>query len=175
MSLPDLFVLLVLVLLLTIALALTVVGSGLMLGTRASDKAQSSAAPLALLNRQWRIERGIYRHHRLAGLLTIAAAAFFFFKTWHFGLLEPARLSDTWRLTILLLAVGNLFNLVIGLVLLLRPSRLKPVENLSNRWIEVDVQEMLRERPRLRGTLIVLISLVCAAGFGAFLLILLRF
>lgn len=175
MSPSDLFVLLFLVLMLALALGLAVIGSGLALGPNASKASRPTETPLELLNRQWRIERGIYRHHRLTGLLIIAAAAFFFFKTWHFGLLEPARLSDNWRMTILLLAVGNLFNLVVGLVLLLRPSRLKPVEGLSNRWIEVDVQAMLRERPRLRGALIVLISLVCAAGFGAFLLSLLRF
>ena len=46
--------------------------------------------------------------------------------------------------------------------------------SLPNRWIEVDVQTMLRDQPRLRGTLIALISLECAAGFGAFVLILLN-
>lgn len=178
MNPSDLFVLLVLVVLLVLALALAGVGGGLVLDRTTGKDAQSGKAGLDLLNRQWRIERRIYRHHRLAGLLIIAAALFFFFKTWHLGLFVPGRLPSTWQLGWGLLVGGNVLSLIIGFILLLRPSRLKPVETLSNRWIELDIESLahiLRARPRLRGTLILLISLVCAAGFGTLLLMLIGY
>lgn len=171
MNSADLVILLLLILLLSLALGLALVGGGLLLRPpRASDHG-SDPPPLQWLDRQWRIERGIYRHHRLAGLLVIAAALLFFFKTWPVGLLAAPQMPEGWLLGWWVLAIGNLFNLLVGILLLLRPSRLRPLEAASNRWIAVKpaaIAAWLLRHPRLRGALILLISLICATGFAAF-------
>lgn len=170
----DLLILLLLIPLLVLALGLSLVGGGLLLRPPRPGQAGAGQAPLRWLDRQWRIERGIYRHHRLAGLLVIAAALLFFFKTWPVGLLAPPQITEGWLLAWWLLAIGNLFNLLVGVVLLLRPSHLRPLEAASNRWITIDpdtIARWLLDHPRLRGALILLISLVCATGFAAFILI----
>lgn len=113
-------------------------------------------------NRTYRVERLFYRHHRIAGTLLILVSSFFFYSLWaRFGLAASVRLfSDGLGSGILaevlitsaivLLALGNAVALVLGVVVLLRPSLLKRLESWTNRWISIEAAaEQLNRR---RGT-----------------------
>lgn len=98
------------------------------------------------LDRSVNIEQWFYRHHRLFGMLVTFGACYILV---YFGLLFDKaialqRLSGympAWLLDILLDALvlasllGAAVALFVGLFLWLRPSRLRGIEEESNRWI----------------------------------------
>jgi len=161
------------ILIITALLALTLLGLGLLLGglsmTLRALRGQQQGLPQAWqsLESQRRIERMVYRHHRISGLLIIAAAVLFF---WQFLVHAPLGMhtrNGSWLLLSWLLAVGNGFNALIGVVILLRPSLLKPIETRANRWIAIDIQELGQRLGRhscLRGLLLVLVALTLMSG-----------
>lgn len=125
---------------------------------------------LRLLDRQWRIERLVYKHHRIFGLIVLAAGAFCIWQMTRAELIvffnggSPLS-SLTWML---LLAQG--FNLLIGLVILFRPSLLKPVEAFSNRWHSLDASGMGRPGAlRLKAVLLALVGLAVLLGSATLL------
>lgn len=90
------------------------------------------------------LDRLLYRHHRLIGALVVVLAVFVLLslglgydaRTWS-GLFEPRYreieriVFDTVRVVLWGLA---LFCLVVGVTVFVRPSALKRIEALSNRW-----------------------------------------
>lgn len=146
MTPPQLHTLLGLILGLAGTLAV-LIGLGLLVvGLRLKGCATRTPAWLHVdIDQPHYIERLIYRHHRKAGIALMAAAA------WWLWLLSPlapwrAFLSLTWHYLKLvfgsadfvLLATSGLALgvLVTGLLLLLRPSLLKPLESVANRWVD---------------------------------------
>lgn len=92
------------------------------------------------------IERLIYRHHRLVGALLIAAAGFWLwllstFDQWQLWLhLSWQYLRQLFHSGVLLWLATSavaVLVLVFGVLLLLRPSLLKPVESAANRWVSL--------------------------------------
>jgi hypothetical protein len=90
------------------------------------------------------IDRVLYRHHRLIGVLVVTLSAFVLVslglgydaKSWS-GLFDPRYreieriVFDTVRVVLWGLA---LFSLLVGVTVFVRPSALKRIETLSNRW-----------------------------------------
>ena len=118
----------------------------------ADSKPRGSKTPKTLawlqadLNQPHFIEKLVYRHHRKSGLALIAAAV-----VWLWLLSPLAAWRQFWALTwqylkqlmnsdylpVLAVAWLALTVLVIGVLLLVRPSLLRPLENWSNRWVTV--------------------------------------
>lgn len=145
------------------------------------DRWISTAFIFSRLDEQIRVERLFYRHHRLVGILIVLGAGFCLYTLYPGGyqtlwadFQQPGKLdladivADS---MLLVLALGNLFALVTGLIVIVRPSLLKRLEGWGNRWIESDsVTAMLDKRldvaenwlprhPRLLGLLILIGSL----------------
>ena len=157
--------------LLALGLLLALLGAGLLTRRSTTTDQPPRRDPT---ERQWRIERWVYRYHRAFGSLVIAVSVLFFFKTWLHGLLFAG--GPAWQAAWWLLALGMGLNLVIGLVLVTRPSRLKPLEQLSNRWVHVDAATLARlvvDHPHLSGLLLVALSLFAVAGIGGLVISLL--
>jgi len=89
-----------------------------------------------LLDRQWRLERWIYRHHRVCGLSIVAASVFCIGQLMHAEALLGQ--ATPWPALFQALAIGQLANIAIGTVIFLRPSLLKPLEARANRWHDID-------------------------------------
>lgn len=133
------------------------------------------------LDEQQHFERLFYRHHVLMGLLIVAGSLYSLWFIWRLQGGELAALLPVMANPVLqeivqvslacFLLAGNLFALLVGLVVLLRPSLLKGLEAWANRWVasdqalgrldrQVDVAErMVPGHPRLFGLLVVVGSL----------------
>jgi hypothetical protein len=131
----------------------------------------------ALLNSYQKIERTLYRHHRLVGtaltagtltlLYLLGKLQGFLFATSAWSQIQGVRLAMlfAWALAILALIVGIFF--------LIRPSALKGVENLSNRWIgpppstfqqaepAKGINHLILRFPRYTGILLLLAGITC--------------
>lgn len=127
------------------------------------------------------VDRYFYRHHEAIGLLVIAASTFTLYRTM-FDIVpgKVARLLITqypqvvadWLITSLQysLLLGNLFAIVVGLVIYVRPSALKDFEARANRWFTArkktlwlqsqlgNTGEILRNQPRTLGIIILILS-----------------
>lgn len=166
MTPADLLIITALVIVALVAVALLVAGGGL-LARVASGRGPATMQPgatLDVLDRQWHLERRLYRHHRLVGIAIMGGAAFFIWQMLGQGLLSA--LSPAWQPLWWTLLVGNALNMAIGAVLAIRPSRLKPVESLANRWIAVDgrhVTGWLAAHPLLRGLFLLAIAVFALA------------
>lgn len=150
--------------------AAVVAGIGFLLATsRQPDKPDTlRGRPLnsrlqEVLERPRLVERFIYRHHRLFGsaivagalaLLTVLGAgqARLFGAVWLGG-------SSGGRAAVLLVWALVVAVLVIGIVVLIRPSALKGVEALANRWIQLFPATV----PTFRqiGFLLLVVGIVC--------------
>ena len=138
------------------------------------------------LDRPHTLERFFYRHHRLLGAL-IALGAGFVLWEWTFAYHRAGlfgMLGARWSRPELnwIIAAGewivvglHALILVIGLVILLRPSLLKNLESEGNRWHTPAVGEILDTRysvleqrmvlhPRVAGLLLLLASTWCLSG-----------
>lgn len=109
----------------------------------------------ASLNREWSTrramkdlelphyyERFFYRHHLWVGVLILVASLYFFFT---FVLrTTPAEAAAAmpgvdwlWEGFFWFLVVANVAAAILALVILFRPSALKPLEAVANRWVSV--------------------------------------
>lgn len=166
MTPTDLLVITALVIVALVAIALLVAGAG-QLARVASGRGPDAMPPgatLDVLDRQWHLERLLYRHHRLVGIAIMGGAAFFIWQVLGRGLLSA--LPPAWHPLWWTLVAGNALNIAIGAVLTVRPSRLKPVESLANRWIAVDGRHLtgwLATHPVLRGFFLLAIAVLALA------------
>ncbi|MFQ5659798.1 MAG: hypothetical protein ACE5GZ_05185 [Gammaproteobacteria bacterium] len=127
-----------------------------------------------------RSERFFYRHHTILGIMLVLGAAYIFYSfvfafdagTQTLSLFSSPAVND-WLITSLSF-LNIMFSIVIfliGIIMTLRPSVLKNIENLLNRWFTVDErlktldiqfkspEQVFTKRPRLLGLLIVAGSL----------------
>lgn len=175
MTAADVLILTALLVIVLIALALLLAGGGLLLRSINTPDAstQEFERPLDLLDRQWHLESLLYRHHRLSGTVIIVASTFFLWQVIAKDLLSVWPAIGLWQPLWWLLIIGNTFNLVIGLIVVFRPSQLKPVEAIANRWFPVDSRHLARllaRHPRLRGLILLVIALVALGGAGLLLI-----
>ena len=129
-----------------------------------------------------RLERLFYRHHRIMGLLIVAGAAYCLYSLWlwvdlltlfsgsHSGS-ELGWSNILVDAAIMVLTLGNILSLIVGVIVILRPSLLKGLESRANTWIESDqffqsldtridmTEHWLNRHPRLIGLLVIIGSL----------------
>jgi hypothetical protein len=131
----------------------------------------------ALLNRYQRIEKPLYRHHRLVGAaLTAGALTLLYLLGKLQGYLFATNAWDHIlgvRLAMLFAWMLGFLALIIGIFFLIRPSTLKGVENLSNRWIgpppstfqqaepAKGINHLILRFPRHTGILLLLAGFTC--------------
>jgi hypothetical protein len=142
------------------------------------DRWISTKEALQPLDTSYAVERSVYRHHRIAGSLIVVAALYvlsFFVLNFHSErlvtalrrLLDPRMgywLVESARYFFILV---NLAAVVIGVLMLVRPSRLKSIESWANRYYSDSKATQLleaphwgadrftRRRPRLVGVLLI--------------------
>lgn len=115
-----------------------------------------------VFERPRRIERFIYRHHRLCGSAIVAGALVLLALL---GAGQARLLSTVWlggyggRAAMLLVWALAAAVLVIGIIVLVRPSALKGIEALANRWIQLFPATVLT--PRQIGVLLLAAGLFC--------------
>lgn len=135
------------------------------------------------------VKRFIYRWHRLAGVLVFAGAIFtldvlaFSYQTGALvrafrGLGNPAILSILFEALRIVLIVGNVAGLLAAVVLCFRPSLLKGLEDVGDRYysgreatkpldtMHYQPDDFVRARPKLVGTLFTLGSLYILFALG---------
>lgn len=114
-----------------------------------------------LLERVFRIDHWLYRHHKLSGALLLSGALFLmYFFSSRFDK-SPVLMSFLVRYSIptaftevlvdsavLSILLGAAFTFLISLFLLNRPSMLKSLEQSANRWISL--RQALKPLERLR-------------------------
>ncbi|MCK9530912.1 MAG: hypothetical protein M0R77_10205 [Gammaproteobacteria bacterium] len=121
---------------------------------------------LSSLDQVYRIERFFYRHHRLFGAFLLAGSGY----TLYHASFRPDLLVhayEAWgpvgEAVAIMILGGNIVALVLGAVVLVRPSLLKEPERLSNRWIRVaplsplhgaGAEAIIARQPRLAGAFI---------------------
>jgi hypothetical protein len=138
------------------------------------------------------VKRVIYRWHRLAGVLVFAGAVFtldvlaFTYKTGALvqafrGVGNPVILGIVFETLRIVLIVGNVAALVAGAILCFRPSLLKGVEAVGDRYysgreamkpLEVmhyQPDEFVLGRPKLVGTLLTIGSAYVMVALGLLL------
>lgn len=160
--------------------------AGLVLLSRFRQAGKTATWLRADLGRQYVIERQIYRHHRTAGLAIIAATSLWLWllspqAAWSLWLELTmnylSRIIHSGALPMMLTTVLALLVLLIGVLLLLRPSLLKPIERLANRWMAPfpaqarphsatrhGVHEKSRRMPGILGVALLLGGLACLWG-----------
>ena len=115
-----------------------------------------------VLERPRFVERFIYRHHRLFGgaiaagalaLLAVLGAG----QSRLIGAVLPG--GSGGRAAILLVWALAVAVLVIGMIVLVRPSALKGAEALANRWIQLFPATVLTSRQI--GVLLLLVGIAC--------------
>ncbi len=148
---------------------------------RPLDRWHSLRPALGALDKPRYTERGIYRHHRLAGALIVAGAGYTLLRltgidhqatlallpdNWDSGLRTLLAANTYW-----LLLLSNLAALGVGLAVYFRPSLLKHLETRSNRWLSSrqamkpldtwhsEANTALWHHPRLTGSFLLLGSL----------------
>jgi|GEM_PF-1730461 len=160
------------VLMITLLLALLLLALALLVGalailirpTAVQDESGGVERALSALNLRWQVERGIYRHHRAFGLVVVATAVFLAWRFLHANVLDVAA-GTAWQAAAWALLAGQLLNLAIGIVLLIRPSLLKPLESAANRWHSIEPDGRLRGLSvRASAAVIALVGLVGLLG-----------
>ena len=109
------------------------------------DRRLDTDAAVSALDRPWNMDSWLYRYHHLYGIVVIAMAAFIL---WFlaFGYDSPAWVAgvgaDHREIALILaevarflLWIGAMAGVILGTVILVRPSALKGVEQWANRWI----------------------------------------
>lgn len=114
-----------------------------------------------VLERPWGVERFIYRRHRLFGGAIVVGVLVFLAVLG----VAPTRLFNTvllggsgGKLAVLLVWTLAIAVLVIGIIVLLRPSALKSVEGRANRWIQLFPTVLTS---RQIGGLLLVVGIVC--------------
>lgn len=120
-------------------------------------KRRSGLNLIALLNRYYKIEPLIYRHHRIAGLMVIIDELLLLaiLRNNHWldfcsGASSKLAGKQIWfQLAILAGWLLAILVLVIGITLVIRPSGLKGIEAWSNRWIQPFSKCLAEQPPKL--------------------------
>lgn len=138
-------------------------------------------------------DRLVYRHHRFVGFSLVLASSFFLFTyltdnpqvefaKWLAVAIGTTALSETLYGLGGFLAVGNFVALILGIVLVVRPSALKPVESVANRWFSTrrasrpldreygQVDTLVWQSPRIAGGILLLAALFVLVNIFRFLL-----
>jgi len=139
------------------------------------------------------VKRVVYRWHRVAGVLVFAGALFsldvlsFSYRTgalvraFH-GVGNPAILGIFFEALRIVLIIGNVAGLVAGVILCFRPSLLKGVEAVGDRYysgreaikpleaMHYQPDNFVLARPKLVGTLFTMGSLYILIALGLLLL-----
>jgi len=138
------------------------------------------------------IKRVVYRWHRVAGVLILAGALFtldvlaFSYQTGALvrafrGVGNPAILSIAFEALRIVLIVGNVAGLVAALILCFRPSLLKGIEAVGDRYysgreaakpleaMHYQPDDFVRARPRVVGAFFTLGSLYILVALGLLL------
>jgi len=139
------------------------------------------------------VKRVVYRWHRVAGALIFAGALFtldvlaFSYQTGALvrafrGVGNPAVLSVVFETLRIVLIVGNVAALVAAIVLAFRPSLLKGIESVGDRYysgreaakpleaMHYQPDDFVRARPKVVGTLFTVGSLYVLVALGLLLL-----
>jgi hypothetical protein len=98
------------------------------------------------LDRPRAMDRFFYRHHVLTGLLVAAGSAYIVYMFWFWFATHGsfARLpvihsqaASEWlyESALIFFRVAGIFGVLVGLVIILRPSLLKGIEAWGNRWV----------------------------------------
>ena len=143
---------------------------------------------VALLDRRRTIERYLYRRHRAFGAAVVAGAVASLVTLWQLrdqslaaGVL-PGTLG-AWGVKALILTswASAIFALGIGMILVIRPSALKALEAVANRWIalfpaagdpgapagEDFITRLVLRAPRLTALLLLAAGIACLLAFAA--------
>lgn len=135
------------------------------------------------LDRQFHVERYFYRHAKLYGLLLIIGAGYLLYRLFldfpleNYAQTLPDFLSQNawaWLLEAarIFLILATLFTLLIGLVVAIRPSNIKSLEQRTNRWVSTreklafmsqnlgGIDNMATRAPRVFGGVVFLLGLV---------------
>jgi len=139
------------------------------------------------------VKRVVYRWHRVAGVLLFAGALFtldvlaFSYQTGALvrsfrGLGNPVILSIVFETLRIVLMVGNVAGLVAAAILCFRPSLLKGIEAVGDRYysgreavkpleaMHYQPDEFVRSRPKVVGTLFTVASLYVLFALGLLLM-----
>ncbi|WP_376695286.1 hypothetical protein [Wenzhouxiangella sp. EGI_FJ10305] len=168
----EILVLTTLVVVLVLALALLAGSLALLITAGKAGETERAGLQQAFheLDRQWRVERWIYRHHRPFGLLVVLAALVSIWQLLKLDLLNALAASNAWGVSACVLLGGQALNLAAGIVIVTRPSLLKPLETLSNRWHRIGDFESGRSiPPRIKALLLLLVAVVVALTSGLLL------
>ncbi len=169
MTSADILVMTALLVLAMASLALLASGIGLL--THAIRGQGGGMKHDVARQRPFQIERLVYRHHRIAGILITLGSAWFLWQSFQ-GPNDDITTSP-WTLFWWILAGAHVGTLLVGLVILLRPSRLKSIESLANRRFELDfpkIEQRESNHPALHGLILTLIASVVLAGMTLLLL-----
>lgn len=139
------------------------------------------------LDRPRWMERVVYRHHRLVGGLLLAGSVFIlytFLFSYNARKITGALGAQYWGLLDAVLAffiVLSAIAALIGIIVFIRPSALRELEKLSNRWVATDkaaksldrmihsFDEHVHRRRQVWGVFLVAGSLYILYALGKFL------
>ncbi len=112
-----------------------------------------------ILDRSISIERWFYRHHRMAGIFTMLGAAYIFID-FTFWLDKAATLQRYARMlplnmlrglldaVVTFALIASVASFIAGLLIFLRPSLLKGLEQISNQWVSMRRATKVFDVPR---------------------------
>ncbi len=170
MTTTDILILTALLVTVLVALSVVINAAGTLLG-RHGEYGPRPDKPFALLDCSWRVEGIIYRHHRISGVLIILASGVFLWQAASYlGALQAG--ASIWSTAWWVLVASHGITLLIGLVILLRPSRLKSLEAVANRHYELERKSPVS--PPLNPQALILLLTACIVLAGLVLLLLER-
>lgn len=134
----DIWLLSALVVMAITTLAYTLVSLAALLPSNGRDAAETATRPARAeaVDRTRRIERFVYRHHRVFGTTIVLGSLLYLWRIATIGLLWPGADHPAWLSGLPALTVLHLLVLPFGTVMLIRPSLLKRIEEISNRWLD---------------------------------------
>lgn len=131
-------------------------------------------------NRRFTIERSVYRRHRIfavvvmAGALAVMSLLWISMRhSWAPASVEAFLGTPGFRAVMAVTAALALFLVVVGVCLWVRPSVLKGIEAVANRWIDpmpnqgssAMIGDLVSRTPRLAGALLLVSGLACLRLF----------
>ena len=96
------------------------------------------------LDRPRWIERYFYRHHRLVGSSLFLGATFVLYVFLFSASIQkvvgalPRIYLPLWNTVFALLIIGSVLAAIVGLIVLTRPSLLREIEGMANRWVSTE-------------------------------------
>lgn len=137
------------------------------------EGAETSRGILGLMESPRRIERFIYRHHHASGAVIMLGAGFYLWRMLGVGVIWQPEAFDYHLPMLWFLTIAIALAFMLGLVIFVRPSGLKPLESRANHWVGPQagtLREWLNRHPRLRGSMILAVSLYGLLVFGSLLI-----